>query len=111
MTMTMGTMTTSDREQLAYMAGFFDGEGSLGFWLQGRGNRRFSMSMGNSNLAILQMFQQRFGGSVCEKHPKYASNKLQKRMMWQWRIWGDPAWDAYYAMRPFLREKLWKNEP
>lgn len=102
-------MTTSDRETLAYLAGFFDGEGSLGHWKNGPKTRSFSMSLANTNLSILQEFQRRFGGSVCGKDPKYASNHFQKKMMWQWRVWGETAWEAYYALEPWLREKRWKQ--
>lgn len=96
---------TSMSTELAYMAGFFDGEGSLGVW--GRKHRYFAMSLPNSNREILDLFHTRFGGSVSRK----VASALSKKEMWCWKIQGDAAWEAYYALRPYLREKLWKDEP
>lgn len=52
--------------ELAYLAGFFDGEGSLGNWRSGTG-RTFMMSVGNTNREILEDYHRRFGGTVVEK--------------------------------------------
>lgn len=99
--------------ELAYLAGFFDGEGTIGVHKSGHGGKYsyFRMAVSNTNREIIQMFQDRFGGSVGEKRPEWASNRLQKKMMWTWTVCGDQAWDCYYALRPFLKEKLWKDEP
>lgn len=93
--------------ELAYLAGFFDGEGSLGNWRSGTG-RTFMMSVGNTNRAILEDYQRHFGGTVTEKA---SNNGFNKKPMWMWRVCGDEAWNCYYALRPYLRQKIWKNEP
>jgi hypothetical protein len=90
---------------LAYLAGFFDGEGSLG-------NRAphgyFRLDIGNTNRTILELFKRAFGGNIYEKK---THSPLSRKQMYQWALNGDAAWEAYYAMRPYLREKIWKNEP
>ena len=91
--------------ELAYLAGFFDGEGSLGVW--GRKHRYFAMSLPNSNREIIDLFHPRFGGSVNVK----PMSALSKKQCWCWKIQGEKAWDAYYALEPYLREKRWKAEP
>lgn len=97
--------------ELAYLAGFFDGEGSLGHWKGGQGGRYFCMSLVNSNREIIDTFHRKFGGCVYEKKVSFPSNKLQKKEMWGWRVWGEGAWETYYQLRPYLREKIWKGEP
>ena len=67
---------TSMSTDLAYLAGFFDGEGSLGVW--GRKHRYFAMSLPNSNRAILESFHSRFGGSLCRK----VASPISKKEMW-----------------------------
>lgn len=96
--------------QLAYLAGFFDGEGSLGHWRSGGGgyaSRTFMMSVANTNREIVDAFQAEFGGKV---NPKKIS-VLSKKPQWQWRVHGEEAWACYYKLRPYLREKIWKQEP
>jgi hypothetical protein len=95
-------------EELAYLAGFFDGEGSLGHWRNGPSGRAFMLSMANTNREIVECFHQTFGGSVSEKH---CNNGFNKKPMWQWRVQGEIAWQAYYRLRPFLRQKIWIGEP
>lgn len=95
--------------ELAYLAGFFDGEGSLGHYRTGaKGIRSFTLTMANTDREIVDTFHRTFGGHVNDKPP---SNGFNKKMMWQWRVTGDKAWDAYYALRPYLRQKIWKDEP
>lgn len=93
--------------KLAYLAGFFDGEGSLGHW-KSHNTRSFMMSVGNTNLEVLQDFQATFGGTVV---PKNSNNGFNKKPMWQWRVCGDQAWECYYSLRPYLRQKIWAGEP
>ena len=101
---------TSMSEHLAYLAGFFDGEGSLNHW---KASPRkdlvyFRMFVGNTNREILELFLVEFGGSIYEKSK---SSPLTKKDLWVWSISGERAWDAYYKMEPWLREKRWKQEP
>lgn len=101
-------------ERLAYLAGFFDGEGSIGFWKSGRteAHRYFRLSLANSNHDILLMFQAEFGGTINDKpYTPKPGRVVQNRQMWTWRCASEEAWAAYYKMRPWLREKLWRAEP
>lgn len=97
--------------ELAYMAGFFDGEGSLGVWKTGRGYGYFSMQLTNTNRELVDLFFDRFGGSVTTRSPNIPSNKLSKKTQYIWKAYSEKAWDAYYALEPYLREKRWKGEP
>lgn len=93
---------------LAYLAGFFDGEGCIGHYQGGGGRSHFRMFLANSNLAILEDFRDTLGGTI---HVKSKSSPLTKRDMWTWNAQGEGAWDAYYKLEPYLREKRWKHEP
>lgn len=94
--------------ELAYMAGYFDGEGSLGHWKSGRG-RTFQLCLVNSNRAIIEEFVRHFGGNIHDRPAKPGT--IQRKMLYAWRVYGEDAWNAYYALRPWLREKIWKQEP
>lgn len=67
------------------------------------------MSMANTNFDIVDAFQAAFGGRVTEKKPSKSS--FNKKPMRQWRVCGDEAWECYYKLRPYLRQKIWRGEP
>jgi len=92
---------------LAYLAGFFDGEGTQNHWTSG-GYTYYRLFLSNTNREILQLYQDEFGGAICNKK---LHSPLSRKPMWTWSINGEGAWDAYYKMRPYLREKIWKGEP
>lgn len=62
------------KEELAYIAGLFDGEGSVSFiWNASRKNGkkygRLRAKITNTDLAVLRWVQHRFGGAICKKKP------------------------------------------
>lgn len=54
----------SERIWRAYAAGFFDGEGSVGIYRYGSGRTRPKVSISNTDLAVLEEFKARYGGSI-----------------------------------------------
>lgn len=93
-----------DATLIAYLAGLFDGEGCArmqqGVWC---------MEVSMTNQELVELFHSTFAvGSInLKRNVSALSNKPQ----WRWRVYGEAAWSVYYAMRPYLREKIWKGEP
>jgi len=48
----------------AYAAGFFDGEGSVGVYYYANKRTRPKVSISNTDLAVLEEFKARYGGSI-----------------------------------------------
>jgi hypothetical protein len=91
------------RTTLAYMAGFFDGEGCISLIPRtSRGNRyRVQISISNTNEWIIQWFRFNFGGSVAfedrrEENPNWKDT-------WRWTITsGRQALRFLQAISPYL---------
>lgn len=81
---------------LAYLAGFFDGEGSIGI-----AGSSLQVRVVNTYLPILEKFQDAFGG-VIAPHNK---GDEKTRLTWEWRCYGDTAAQALGALLPLLNEK------
>lgn len=58
-----------DREGLAWCAGFFDGEGSIGCYSAGKDYRRLSMTASQIDVAVLHKMQSHLGGNVRGPYP------------------------------------------
>ena len=81
---------------LQYLAGFFDGEGSIGIT-----GESLCVRVVNTYRPILEKFQSAFGG-VVDCHRK---GDERSRLTWEWRAYGDTAAAALTALLPLLREK------
>lgn len=81
---------------LQYLAGFFDGEGSIGIVGQS-----LCIRVVNTYRPILEKFQAAFGG-VVDCHRK---GDERSRLTWEWRCYGDTAAASLVALLPLLREK------
>lgn len=88
--------------ELAYFAGFFDGEGSIGIakhksksCIRGYFHELF-IQVSNSNHSVILKFKQYFGGSII---PFKAPKKLQ---MWRWTISTRKAFKFLKKILPFL---------
>lgn len=96
-----------------YMAGFFDGEGSIGLYLnQGSSDPRYksghkspswirSVSVVNTYMPILLLFKQFFGGRINRivKDPKY-------KPCYQWQVSNKPqVLKVLTTLLPYLQEK------
>ncbi len=80
---------------LAYLAGFFDGEGCVTVG----NNGSFALGIVNTHLPILNMFKAVFGGSVTSR--KQRVNKAQ----FVWRVYGQTAVDTATLLAPLTIEK------
>ncbi len=87
--------------ELAYLAGFFDGEGCV---TVGRGKSPGVMSLfikvGQVNPAPLERFRQRFGGAI---HP--LSRYGNQRQAYQWTLSTKKAQAALEQLLPYLQVK------
>lgn len=87
---------------LAYMAGFFDGEGSISLYLDAR-QYRISVSMSNTNEWVVQWFHLNFGGSLYLE-PKHIKNP-NHRDAWRWQLIGKRSMPFLELLFPYLRLK------
>lgn len=90
----------SDRELLAYLAGFFDGEGSLGVYPtkhSGGGlTHRIAVRVEQCDPAPLELFARRFGGRVI------ANRKRVTTLRRQTSLWQVAAMRAEVVLRSLL---------
>ena len=91
-----------DREALAYLVGFFDGEGSVGIYKDGHGNYYCKVSVVNTFLPILKEYKEAFGGSIY----KHISKEENHRQAWTWQIAGQSARPFLTTILPLLKEKF-----
>ena len=86
---------------LAYVAGLFDGEGSVG--LSKNRNRYYPVvEITNTNLEVLREVQARFGGSI---NSKGIGNKKSWKAAYSWRMAWSRAVRFLKAIFPYLRIK------
>jgi hypothetical protein len=90
---------------LEYLAGFFDGEGSVGIYADGKhlnGEPKYKLQVtvsqsGHERPLILELFHDRFGGSItrqlCKDRPVPA---------WHWRVGHGPAADCLRIIEPYV---------
>jgi len=104
---------------LAYVAGFFDGEGSAKIYVGSGINRKgivFAVSIWQSDLAVLDWIKETFGGGVYARtNAGYGKNS--SRSTAEWRVTGHAAYYFCQQIRPFLKvrcekidEVMWKWE-
>lgn len=95
------------KTELAYLAGFFDGEGSISLSLQQGKYVRIEVSCSQNTVDVLWMYVRAFKGNV------YESNRC-----YQWKTYGQQAVNFLHAVAPFLIVKrldaeetidAWKN--
>jgi hypothetical protein len=70
---------------LPYVAGFFDGEGSIGVYLNGQQRARTLRVQITQNVSppatqLLTALRDRWGGSLCEM------NRANKQKAWNWQV-------------------------
>jgi hypothetical protein len=89
------------RTDLAYLAGFFDGEGSLSLSLNESGGIRFTVACSQNTRTVLDLYVRHFGGSVYGYTPKGRRSE-----MFSWRVNAQKAYDFLVQVRSFLLVKL-----
>jgi len=103
-------MAQASSEDLAYLGGMFDGEGSIGILTARRNAEKRSKShrlycrLGMCNPYIPQLFELNFGGYSFQ----HKSSNPRHKDVWYWQIEGRYALTFCQAMLPYLRLK--RNE-
>ena len=86
-------------EELAYIAGIFDGEGCVSF-TKCRTSSYVRVLIVNTNLELLEYIQECFGGDITKM-----SRKAGWRQSYQWRLSWSKAIDFLVAIQPWVRIK------
>jgi len=91
--------------ELAYLAGFFDGEGCVTF-LQIGTNRKIypQISIGNTKKYVLDYIQNSLGGSISFCRSAFL-NTTRDAPMWRWAVAGVRATEILTYFLPYLRIK------
>lgn len=86
----------------AYLAGLFDGEGSVGYFSQGVGRTLiFTMEMKMTDENVIDWVVAVFGGNKTFRKRGEKHHKDQ----WRWKVTGAAATKLYTKLLPFLRIK------
>lgn len=93
------------KTDLAYLAGFMDGEGAVMLSLNPSGGLQVAVSVSQNTSTVLELYVKAFGGHVYEHKPKNRNSS-----MFQWRANGLVAIEALLQMKPWLLVKLWATE-
>ena len=99
-------MKTTQRDQRAWAAGFFDGEGCVGVY-HNQGRYVLSVSVSQGRREPLEILLAMFGGSI---QRDYRPGGYNGKGTYSWRISGNKAAKALKAMLPFLVVKLAQAE-
>ena len=104
-----------DNQDLAYIAGFFDGEGCIriaksiqyGKKIRPAPSYTLQCKVTNTNLLVLEYMQDLFGGSI------YLNNKNRKenhKPCYCWYMYNDVAMDFLVQVKDFLKLKFTEAE-
>jgi hypothetical protein len=96
-------MTKANPQQadLAYVAGNFDGEGSIATYIN-YGQTHFRVCITSTYKPTLDWFVELFGGSV---NVGSTGNKLGRKTCYNWACTGHSGYAFLVAIEPYLREK------
>src|SRR5216684_8752706 len=90
---------------LEYIAGYVDGEGSIGVYSgtnkSGRNGYHLTVSVANTFPCAVAELKSRFGGSIRQKPSPQTAHRTQ----YLWQVTGDNARAFLAAIIPFLVEK------
>jgi hypothetical protein len=91
-------------EDKAYLAGLFDGEGSVNIFKQSRSYMAYSayfieISIGNTHEGVLNWVLEKFGGRVAHNSDHRTAGS---RKVWRWRASSNEAYEILVAMLPYL---------
>jgi hypothetical protein len=85
--------------QLAYLAGFFDADGSVGLHLKDH-RAHVRIQVAGIHHGSIQAFRDAFGGGAL-----HLEHKPRCRPLWRWTASGSPARDALRQLLPYLTVK------
>lgn len=90
-------------EKAAWLAGFFDGEGHIGFHRKGCVNGRVqyyaTVRVSNSRREAVLRFRTAFGGTIYGRPPDHIR---RTKWFWEWEAHGIVAACALLTLRPYL---------
>lgn len=89
---------------LGYLAGFFDGEGSVGIYGSTRYNLRVCINqvVNSDSTVLFDELVKNFGGALY--YPK--RTRLHHKQAVSWTAYGEAAMPFLIAIRPYLRLKM-----
>jgi hypothetical protein len=87
--------------ELAWGAGFFDGEGCTAW---SKRNRCITVTVGQTEITTLQRFQRAMGGVGNIYGPSYRKGSPHHRPYWYYRVSRDRALQVLRDMWPYLSE-------
>lgn len=93
-----------EREKLAYLAGFFDGEGSFHYGVCQGSSVSWRICAYNTDINPLRLFLETFGGAVYE----HKASRLGHKIVYCWDLSGVRAKRAIELMLPYLQVKAEK---
>lgn len=86
---------------MAYMAGFFDGEGSVFISLQGPSQSlRIEVSVSQNTRTVLEMFERYFSGHINGHIMRGRNSEI-----FQWKAYAETGIHFLHEVRPFLLVK------
>ncbi len=85
---------------LAYIAGFFDGEGSV-MVSRPKGHIRIEVAVSQNTRTVLDLHTRFFGGHVYG----YAPKSRPRAIMYQWKVYGEAACAFLSQIIPYLHVK------
>lgn len=88
-------------EDLAYMAGIIDGEGSITLPAEYGRSLSLLLVVGNTSRVLIDWMHSRFDGNVTETPIR----RLSKRRFWTWYVRGDAASDVLGLVLPYMKVK------
>jgi hypothetical protein len=90
--------------ELSYLAGYFDGEGTI--TCASKGYLSLRMIVSSSDFYSLHLFEDVFGGVVYELIPLHISKKSTPGLrMFRWALYGTNCIEPLRALIPYLRSK------
>ncbi len=81
--------------RLAYLAGFFDGEGCVSVG----NNGNITLRVINTNLEVLELFKETLGGSIGNR------TQIVNKKQYTWSVYGDNALKVASVLIPYCIEK------
>ena len=85
----------------AYIAGFFDGEGSIIIYKRSRSNSySLNVQVNQLDRGMLEFLQSFYSGKI-----NRGNDKKKKHQLWQWRLTAQMALNFLLDIEPFLKLK------
>ncbi len=97
-----------DTHLLAYLAGVFDGEGTIGYYSKGKGKKpALTLEVKMTDEKLVKLFHETFGGCLIFK-PRAKPHHLDQ---YRWKVTAHTARVTYNYLFPYLRLKRIDLEP